>query len=44
MKELQADMGTAIMLITHDLGVVAQTADDASCTSGASLNTDQSGK
>ncbi len=28
MLELQRDMGMAIMLITHDLGVVAETADD----------------
>jgi oligopeptide/dipeptide ABC transporter ATP-binding protein len=28
MKKLQRDMGTSILLITHDLGVVAQMADD----------------
>ncbi len=28
LKELQARLGTAILLITHDLAVVAQTADD----------------
>jgi peptide/nickel transport system ATP-binding protein len=28
MKELQRDYGISIMLITHDLGVVAETADD----------------
>ena len=27
MRELQETLGTAIMLITHDLGVVAETAD-----------------
>jgi len=29
MKELQRETGTAIMLITHDMGVVAETADRA---------------
>ncbi len=28
MRELQRDLGTSILLITHDLGVVAQMADD----------------
>ncbi len=28
LKQLQADLGTAIMLITHDLAVVAQVADE----------------
>ena len=28
LKEMQARLGTAILLITHDLAVVAQTADD----------------
>ena len=27
-RELQADMGMAVMLITHDLGVIAETCDD----------------
>lgn len=28
MKELQKDLGTSVLLITHDMGVVAQTAED----------------
>lgn len=28
MKELQAELGTSIMFITHDLGVIAEVADD----------------
>ena len=28
MKDLQDDLETSILLITHDLGVVAQAADD----------------
>ncbi len=35
LKELQDEFGTAIILITHDLGVVAETADDVAVMYGA---------
>ena len=35
MNELQRDFGSAIILITHDLGVVAETADDVLVMYGA---------
>ncbi|GAB3682101.1 ABC transporter ATP-binding protein [Angustibacter aerolatus] len=34
LKELQNEFGTAIILITHDLGVVAETADDVAVMYG----------
>ncbi|GAA4357600.1 ABC transporter ATP-binding protein [Angustibacter luteus] len=35
LKSLQSEFGTAIILITHDLGVVAETADDVAVMYGA---------
>ncbi|GAB3590741.1 ABC transporter ATP-binding protein [Angustibacter peucedani] len=35
LNELQSEFGTAIILITHDLGVVAETADDVAVMYGA---------
>jgi peptide/nickel transport system ATP-binding protein len=35
LNTLQAEFGTAIILITHDLGVVAETADDVAVMYGA---------
>ena len=32
MEELQSEFGTAIMMITHDLGVIAETSDDVAVT------------
>ncbi|MFC7441484.1 ABC transporter ATP-binding protein [Laceyella putida] len=37
MKELQQEMGTSIILITHDLGVVAETADRVSVMYGGQV-------